>query len=131
AVLVLTLGLAVSGGAQVSRSVQTIDAGTDITVRTNEVIETRHADGAVFSGTVENDVISRAGNVAIPRGAEVELVVREIGDHDLALDLDSVTINGRRYGLATDSAVTANRREGIGANSRTGKYVGGGAIIGA
>jgi hypothetical protein len=131
AVLVLTLGFSVSGGAQVSRSVETIQAGSEISVRTNEAIETRHADGQVFSGTVENDVIGRTGNVAIPRGADVELVVREIGDNDLALDLDSVSINGRRYALTTESSVTANRREGIGTNKRTGKYVGGGAIIGA
>jgi ribosomal protein L24E len=131
AVLVLTLGLAVSGGAQVVRSVETIDAGSEITVRTNEAIETRHANGEVFSATVDNDVIGRSGNVAIPRGSDVELVVREIGNNDLALDLDSVNINGRRYGLAAESNVTANRREGVGVNKRTGKYVGGGAILGA
>jgi hypothetical protein len=59
------------------------------------------------------------------------MVVREIGSHDLILDLDSVTINGRRYGIAAESDVTANRRSGVGVNKRTGKYVGGGAILGA
>jgi hypothetical protein len=41
-------------------------------------------------------------------------------------------VNGRRLGVEADnSAVTAEREEGLGANSRTGRYVGTGAVIGA
>jgi hypothetical protein len=47
------------------------------------------------------------------------------------LDLESVMLNGSQYSLSTESDVSAERRSGIGANKRTGKYVGGGAAIGA
>jgi hypothetical protein len=40
-------------------------------------------------------------------------------------------VNGTRMAVQTDSALTAEKEEGIGANSRTGRYVGGGAVIGA
>jgi len=106
-----------------------VNAGTEIAVRTNEEINTSSSDGAVFSGVVENDVRSRAGTIAIPRGSEVELVVKQI-NNGLVLDLDSVVIDGRRYGISTEGDVSAETRKGIGANKRTGKYVGGGAIIG-
>jgi hypothetical protein len=44
-----------------------------------------------------------------------------------------VIVNGQRFGIETQEAAIsgANQKEGLGANSRTGKYVGGGAIIGA
>jgi hypothetical protein len=110
----------------------TIDAGTTITVRTNEEINASNSDGRVFSGVVDQDVINRAGNVAIPRGAEVELLVRSISKDQVALDLDSVTINGQRYGIQTqDSVVSTKQDDGIGANKRTGTFVGAGAAIGA
>jgi hypothetical protein len=77
-------------------------------------------------------VRNRNGNVAIPRGSDVELVVREISNNEVALDLNAITVNGQRYTLLTDSnTVTSERKEGIGVNKRTGKYVGGGAVIGA
>jgi hypothetical protein len=110
----------------------TIDAGTEIAVRTNETIDTKQANGRVFSGNVAEDVRDTAGNIAIPKGADVELVVKRTIDNDLALDLDAVNINGRRYGVETEeNAINSGKKEGIGANKRTGKYVGGGAIIGA
>src|SRR5207244_8372470 len=51
---------------------------------------------------------------------------------ELALDLDSVIVNGQRFAVQSDSnVVQSGRSEGIGINERTGKYVGGGAVIGA
>jgi hypothetical protein len=109
-----------------------IEAGTSIAVRTNEAISTNKSDGRVFLGQVDQDVKDRAGNIVIPSGAEVELLVKKDADNELTLDLDAVTLNGRRYSVETDeTSVAADRKEGIGANKRTGKYVGGGAIIGA
>jgi hypothetical protein len=110
----------------------TIDAGTTIAVRTDETIDADTADGSVFSGTVDKDVINRNGRVAIPEGADVDLVVRQISNNQLALDIDGITFNNQRYGIQTESSVTTDtRKEGIGANKRTGKYVGGGALLGA
>jgi len=109
----------------------TIDPGTTVQVRTNESINTSNADGRVFSGVVAEDVRDRAGNIAIPKGSDVELVVKRTSNDELALDLDAVTVNGQRYGIETQETMNTDRREGIGKNKRTGEYVGGGAILGA
>src|SRR5207249_1890509 len=61
-----------------------------------------------------------------------ELVVKKISDNEVALDLNAITVNGQRYGVESESAVVGSeRKEGLGANKRTGKYVGGGAVLGA
>jgi outer membrane lipoprotein SlyB len=46
------------------------------------------------------------------------------------LDLESITVNGERLSVvSTPERVPAESgKEGVGANKRTGKYVGGGAI---
>jgi hypothetical protein len=67
-VIVGTLSFAGNARAQ---SLRTIDAGTTIAVRTNEPINASISDGRVFSGVVDQDVIDRGGNVAIPKGANV------------------------------------------------------------
>lgn len=110
----------------------TIPNGTTIPVRTNEEINVAKADGRVFTGSVDEDVNDSRGNVALPRGTYVELMVKSAGNNEYALDLESVTVNGRRMAVQTDTAaVEPEKEEGIGANSRTGRYVGGGAVIGA
>lgn len=110
---------------------QTIDAGTTISVRTNERIEAKDADGNVYTGTIESDVMGRNGRVAIPRGSEAELITRQVSNNEIALDLDTVMVNGQRYLLETEENVVESQKDGIGMNKRTGKYVGGGALIGA
>jgi hypothetical protein len=122
--------LSFAGGAN-AQSSGTIDAGTTITVRTNEAIKASNSDGRVFSGVVDQDVVNRGGSVAIPRGANVELVVKNISKDQVALDLESVTVNGQRYGIQTQDNVVSTQADGLGANKRTGKFVGGGAAIGA
>jgi len=116
-------GAAQSGG--------TIDPGTTIAVRTNEEIRVDNSDGRIYSGAVDQDVRDTRGEVALPRGTYVELLVRSISDNEYALDLESVTVNGRRLGVEAENSAVSARREGLGTNSRTGKYVGGGAVIGA
>jgi len=124
-----TLFIAGAAGAQ---SVGTIDAGTMITVRTNEQIDTGKSDGRVYSAVVEQGVVDRNGSVAIPKGATVELLVKTIAKNQIALDLESVTVNGQRYGIQTqDSVLSSQQSDGLGANKRTGEFLGGGAAIGA
>ncbi len=107
----------------------TVPAGTDISVRTNEPIDIRDtADGRIYMGVVNRDVIGRDGDVVIPRGSDAELIVRNVGEHDIALDLESVTVNGRRYIVSTENRTEG--AQGIGKNQRTAKYVGGGALLG-
>jgi len=122
-----------SGASAQSRG--TIDAGTTITVRTNEAINASSSDGRVFSGVVDQDVVNRGGNVAIPRGSTVEMLVRNIAKNQISLDLESVTVNGQMYGVETEDGVVSSQSsqqaDGLGANKRTGAFVGGGAVIGA
>jgi len=86
----------------------------------------------MFSAVVDQNVIGKNGKVVIPKGSNAELVVRRISDNNVALDLDSVTVNGQRYGVQTENnVVRSEEKQGVGVNKRTGKYVGGGAAIGA
>jgi len=119
--------------ASAQRRAGIIDAGNTIVVRTNESIYANDSDGRIYSGVVDQDVVNRGGYVAIPRGSDVELIVRRVSNTDVALDLDAVMINGQRYGIEAESNVLNNtdQREGLGINDRTGKYVGGGALLGA
>jgi len=108
-----------------------IEPGTMIPVRTTENINTGDSNDRIFHGVVDQDVYGRNGNVVIPRGSDAELAVRKFSRNELALDLDSITVNGERYGVDSTAAAVGSGDEGIGANSRTGKYLGGGAAIGA
>jgi hypothetical protein len=125
--------LAFSFGA--SAQTDRLPVGTNVTVRTNSSIDLKNppSDERIYTGVVDQDVRDPQGNVAIPRGANAELVVRNLGDRDVALDIDSITVNGRRYIVSTyDQPVAgdADRKSGVGKNERTAKYMGGGALLG-
>jgi hypothetical protein len=107
-----------------------IDTGTIIEVRTNQTISTERADGRIFTGEVNQDVRGTNGRLAIPRGSGVELIVRVAPDNDLILDLESVFVNCQRYAVDVE-AQRVGARDGVGANKRTGQFVGGGAALGA
>jgi len=106
-----------------------LEPGTLIPVRVNEFISTDRADGRIFTGTIEEDVRGQNGRVGIPRGSAVELIVRAARDGDLILDVESVIVQGQRYGIDVDSERVDARRGG--ANRRTGEFAGGGAVLGA
>jgi hypothetical protein len=127
---VLMAGLGVSLWAQGDR----VSAGTEIMVRTNEKIDARHpSDSRIYTGVVAQDVVDRSGRVVIARGAEAELIMRDASSSDIVVDLESISVNGRRYAVSTPSEAISSegqRKEGVGINERTGKYVGGGALLG-
>src|SRR5207237_7371472 len=50
---------------------------------------------------------------------------------DTNLDLRSVTVKGHRYLLSAADSNKSSAPGDLGANKRTGKYVGGGAAVGA
>jgi hypothetical protein len=114
-----------------------IPAGTQVSVRTDAGIDARTSDeaGRTYPATISQDVIGQDGNVLIPHGSRAELVVRQVnqggtlGSGNLALDLQSVEVNGQRY-MVNTASVEARGQGGIGANKRTGEYVGGGAALG-
>ncbi len=109
-----------------------IPQGTDIKVRTDAAIPAKPASGQVYTADVSQDVMEKGGAVAIPRGSRATLVATPSSDgKDMILDLRSVTINGRRYLLTTSGSNQTSSSSGLGMNKRTGKYVGGGAAVGA
>lgn len=107
----------------------TVPAGADVSIRTNEGIDAHDAaEGRSYSAQVARDVVDTNGNIVIPRGSEARLVVRNVGNK-IALDLQSVDVNGQRYTLDTDEVDRG--KDGVGGNRRTGEFVGGGAALGA
>jgi hypothetical protein len=112
--------------------------GTEISVRNEETIDSGKAvEGQTFPAEVTTDVLDAAGNVVIPRGSNAQIVIRSAskggrfrGTSDLVMDLASVSIDGRQYGLST-ADLAERGHSGIGANRRTGEFTGGGAAVGA
>jgi hypothetical protein len=110
-----------------------IPAGSDILVRSNETIDSRTADeGRIYAGTIDQDIVDSAGNVAIHKGAKAELLVRQVEPKkELVLDLQSLIVNGRRHFVNADDYDAMQKRKGIGKNWRTAKMVGGGTVFGS
>lgn len=116
---------------------RTIPAGTTLSVRTNDRIDSRTAEaGQTYSAVVAHDVLDTNGQLAIPRGSSATLVVRDArskgrveGHSELALDVAEVRVRGRRYRLETSDFVEKGG-EGVGANRRTAKFAGAGGVLG-
>lgn len=130
AILLVALGSATVLMAQPS----TIPAGTQVTVRTNTAIQAdaNTTEGTrMYTATVSEDVMDDSGNVLIPRGSPAQLAAIKSSSSEMALDLRSISVRGRRYTVeAGDVAAPGSKRGGIGKNKRTGEYVGGGAVAG-
>jgi hypothetical protein len=127
----LLIGSMVVAPYIVAQAGRTIPSGAEIKVRTDQAITADPASvGRTFTATVSQDVNDSSGNVAIPKGSQAVLAAVQ-GDkqNEVALDLQSVTVNGRSYALSAGGATTAGK-EGVGKNTRTAKYVGGGALAG-
>jgi len=111
-------------------------AGTELVVRTVETIDSRNvgADQA-FSAIVEKDVKDASGRVIVPERSSAQLVIRQmssggkIGSPEMVLDVQSITIDGRRY-LVSTTDMALDSGTGIGKNRRTAEAVGGGAALG-
>lgn len=88
-----------------------IERGTLLAVRTNQSIDSDRRDYQVYTGVVDGDVRGDNGRLAIPRGSTVELIVRVAQDNDLIIDLESVTVNGRRYAIKTEPARQESNRD--------------------
>src|SRR3954468_9119641 len=86
------------GGAVAAAQRTTIPSGTEIAVRTDQAINAASdtpRTSPTSTGRVSQDVLDRDGNVRIPRGSAAQLAAMRDGDN-LALDLRSVTVHGRR-----------------------------------
>jgi len=131
---VLPAAAQVNGGWQ---PLAQLEPGTIVAVRTTQPIDVKTADGRVFTGLVDEDVLDSNRRVAIPRGATAELMVRKTPNSDLIVDLDSVTVNGQRYAVLTSPATVGtsgtvnNGVDTLGANQTTAEYVCCGALLGS
>jgi hypothetical protein len=77
-----------------------IPPGTQIQVRSDSPINVSRWDrGRIYPGHVMEGVFGRDGQMVIRRGAPVDLIIRQVEPGVLALDLESVTTEGRRYVL--------------------------------
>jgi len=89
-------------GFQIASFGDTVAPGTSIDVRAEGPITVSSYDrGRIYVGHIDHDVYARDGDMAIPRGARVEMIVRQIGDNRMTLDLESITVNGQRYAVDT------------------------------
>ncbi len=116
----------------------TLPAGALIPVRSEETIDAAvAAQGQTYAAEVTRNVTDADGAVVIPRGSNAQIIIRSVsrggrikGASDLVLDLDSVSVEGRRYTLDTQDVVRKGR-DGVGKNRRTAEFTGGGAVIGS
>ena len=114
-----------------AESLKVLPSGTEVKVRTDTAIPAKPAANTRYSATVANDVTDASGAVLIPSGSRAQLVAVPSSDgKDTNLDLRYITINGRKY-LLTNAGSKSSGADGLGANKRTAKYVGGGAAVGA
>ena len=126
----------VASSTRGARETVVIPTGTEISVRTNQDIDSSAATvGQKFEGMVANDVAGSGGQVDIPKGSNAELVIREVNAGgitkapEMALDLASVEVHGKRY-LVNTSTIQQQGSGNLGANKRTAEMVGGGAVLG-
>jgi hypothetical protein len=94
-------------------------AGTELVVRTVETIDSRRvgADQS-FAAIVEHQISDASGRVIIPARSSVQLVIRQLqsagtrGSPDMVLDVQSITVDGRRYAVGTVAAAIASDHKG-------------------
>jgi hypothetical protein len=111
-----------------------IPAGTTFAVRANEQVSSSEA-GRTYSAQVAQDIVDQNGAMLIPKGSAAELAVVETdsggvtGTRTMQLALRSVTVNGRRMSVSSETAEERGT-DGLGKNRRTAEAVGGGAVLG-
>jgi hypothetical protein len=132
--VVFTATLAAQAPQSGAPSTVTLPAGTTVNVRLTQGIDVDFAQiGMTFRVRVD-DPVSIDGRIVIPReaGGVVQAVkVAQSGafkgtDH-ISLKLNTLSVGGRVYQVATEYAVA----EGKGEGKRTARKVGGGAGLGA
>jgi hypothetical protein len=134
--LVLFTGSLTSSAQAQERNSLVVPTGTEIAVRTNDAIDSQNAsEGQTYSATVLQDIKGNEGETLIPKDSDAQLVIRQLnsggtmGSPQLVLDLQSITVNGRRYRVSTED-ISQTSKAGIGKNRRTAEMVGGGAVLG-
>ncbi len=85
-------------GLHLTSYADTILPGSEIQVRADTPFTVSMWDrNRVYSGYVARDVYGHDGDLAVPRGSQAEFTVRQIGPDQVALNVESITVNGNRY----------------------------------
>jgi BON domain len=112
----------------------TVDSGTAFSIRMIDPIDSdRNQIGDRFHATLDTP-ISVNDQIVLPAGADIEGRVAQLrtaghfaGQSEIALELTTVSVNGRRYNLQTDQY----SQQGSSRGKNTAAKVGGGAAVGA
>src|SRR5262252_8479109 len=112
----------------------TIPAGTQLTVRLNDALDTeRNQVGDSFHATlgapivINSDTVIPSGADVVGRVVDVKSAGRFAGNSALTLELNSLSVNGKIYNIQTNQW----SRQGKGEGKNTATKVGGGAAVGA
>jgi BON domain len=112
----------------------TVPSGTSMAIRLLDPIDSETAQpGQTFRATLDAPLPSD-GDVAVPSGYDVKGHIVDVksagkfaGQSLLVLELDSISVGGRLYGIEADQY----RRQGKNRTTNTAEKVGAGAVIGA
>jgi hypothetical protein len=112
----------------------TIPAGTQITVRLNDPLDSeRNQVGDSFHGTlgapivIDDETVIPLGADVVGRVVDVKSAGRFAGNSVLTLELTSLSMNGKTYNIQTNQW----SRQGKGEGKNTAIKAGGGAALGA
>ena len=112
-----------------------VPTGTPLVVRTGDAVRTRqYFHHTIYGATVAEDVLDLKGQVLIPKGSTVEMVVRllpyygpgGVGVTELALDIEAINIKGVFYPVGT--GVRPPLDGGLWARRYSAHWVGGAAV---
>ena len=112
----------------------TVPSGTSMAIRLLDPIDSEKAQpGETFRATLDAPLPSD-GDVAVPSGYDVKGHIVDVksagkfaGQSLLVLQLDSISVGGKSYGIEADPY----RRQGKNRSTNTAEKVGAGAVIGA
>ncbi|HWS95252.1 MAG TPA: BON domain-containing protein, partial [Candidatus Methylomirabilis sp.] len=112
----------------------TIPAGTQLTVRLNDGLDTeRNQVGDEFHATLgapivmDDQTVVPSGADVVGRVVDVKSAGRFAGNSALTLELNSLSVNGKTYNIQTNQW----SRQGKGEGKNTAVKAGGGAAVGA
>lgn len=112
----------------------TIPAGTQVTVRLNDGLDSeRNQVGDSFHATlgspivIDDETVIPSGADVVGRVVDVKSAGRLAGSSALTLELNSLSVNGKTYNIQTNQW----SRQGKGEGKNTAVKAGGGAAVGA
>jgi len=124
--------------AEIHTKTHVLPAGTQVSVRTEETINSATAvEDQTYAAEAADEVLDANGDVVIPRGSNAQIVIRSAskggrfhGASDLVLDLQSISVEGQQYFVSTSDL---REKGGAALGAIIGAIAGGGkgAAIGA